>query len=311
MDQGEDRREPAAAEREAVKSSGNGANPRFDWERLILSDRGPEDPLTRLALLALATFVNRDGNAWPSIPTIAQASALGERATRKHLQKAERDGWIKRVPVKKEGQAWRGYSYALTVPEGAARGTAPSQQAAARGTAPDSTKVRHQEAQGAAPDCTKVRHVVPMNLEVNITRTLPPGRALEPRASVNGNSSHEKRPLRSVFVEEARQAIDARAAKRRQQQDHAPPAPLAVSRAEEDRLLNVFAFAVDAWDEKKYDYLVQALDEVCDELEANSENLAFIDFVAQAAAAIAGSTSWPGASALAAKAGRLRLSCAS
>jgi len=68
-----------------VKPSNN-ANPRFEWERMILSDLGPEHPLTRLVSLVLGTFINRDGNAWPSIPTIAHRSRMGERATRRHLQ---------------------------------------------------------------------------------------------------------------------------------------------------------------------------------------------------------------------------------
>jgi hypothetical protein len=116
-----------------------------------------------------------------------------------------------------------------------------------------------------------------------------------------------------VFVEEARGIIEAKAEKKRRQQQEqepaAPPAaptPSAMSKAERDRrLLGVFVFAVDAWDEKKYEYVVQALDEGLDELEP--DDLTFADFAVDAGKAIHQAVSWPGARELAAKASEVRL----
>ena len=85
-----------------------------------------------------------------------------------------------------------------------------------------------------------------------------------------------------------------------------------MSKSEGDRRqLEVLCFALEALGEKEISIVVQALDEVLDDLEANSANLPFIEFVTETARVIAGTTSWPGASELVAKAGRLRLSCAS
>jgi hypothetical protein len=164
---------------------------------------------------------------------------------------------------------------------------------------------------------------VPTNIVVNIPKNTPPGCALEPRAGgLNGKSPLPASGPTSWAAEQVRQAVEAKEAeKRRQQRDPAPPAALPASTSAsaapppvsegDRRQLDVLCFALEALGEKEISIVVQALDEVLDELEANSENLAFIEFVAETAKAIAGTTSWPRASALAVKAGHLRLSCAS
>ena len=53
-----------------------------------------------LVLLAIADFANDDGEAWPSIKTLAAKSRLCERETRYALRRLEHTGEIKTRPAK-------------------------------------------------------------------------------------------------------------------------------------------------------------------------------------------------------------------
>lgn len=88
------------------------------WAR-ALRDHGPEDSTLRLALLVLRTYMNRDGEAYPSQATIAAGAALAEFTVRRALARAEQSGWIERYERRgpASGQAWRRHGYRATVPE--------------------------------------------------------------------------------------------------------------------------------------------------------------------------------------------------
>lgn len=94
-------------------------HPRFDWERLICGPDGPPSGTRRHVLLALATHLDRDGMAWPSIATLAAETCLTERTVITHLERAVREGWIQRE-FKRRGKDWRHYVYTVTLPRSVA-----------------------------------------------------------------------------------------------------------------------------------------------------------------------------------------------
>lgn len=89
---------------------------RFEWERQVISNRGPTKSTTRLVLLALATYVNKERIAWPTTLQLAEATALSERAVCTHLKKAVNEGWIERTASKRKGKDWKNYTYRIVIP---------------------------------------------------------------------------------------------------------------------------------------------------------------------------------------------------
>lgn len=147
---------------------------------MISKHGGPARSTTRHVLLTLATHVDRDLVAFPSIETLTGESGLSDRAVRMHLTIAERGGWIQRSARREGGKAWANYVYRLTLPpvaaassagaiyEGAAADAAASSPegpaSLSEGAAPHS--------EGPAPDGTLVRQDVPTNSTMNIPRTV-------------------------------------------------------------------------------------------------------------------------------------------
>lgn len=153
---------------------------RYVWERAVISKHGgPSSSTTRHVLLTLATHVDRELVAFPSIETLTGESGLSDRAVRMHLALAERGGWIQRSARREGGKAWANYVYRLTLPQVAAASSAGAiHEGAAADAAASSPEgpaslsegaALHSE--GAAPDSTLVRQEVPTNNTMNIPRT--------------------------------------------------------------------------------------------------------------------------------------------
>jgi len=56
--------------------------------------------------------------AWPSQALVATRAGIGERSARRHLERAERDGWLERSRARRaKGRAWYRTGYAARVPD--------------------------------------------------------------------------------------------------------------------------------------------------------------------------------------------------
>ena len=87
------------------------------WRSAVLNST--ETTSTKISLLALAEFANKDGeDAIPGFPALAAKSSLNERTCRRAIDQAE-DRWFTRTPIKLVGKDWRAYAYTLRLPEGA------------------------------------------------------------------------------------------------------------------------------------------------------------------------------------------------
>lgn len=174
---------------------------RFRWERLVVSERGPVSPTTRLVLLALATHLNREGQAWPSEKTLALETGLSERAVLSHLEIAVTDSWIERAASRDQGKAWRRYTYTIRTPSNSALRTAPrSAPPQPQGDAPRSGANRNgpesdaegaeRHAQGAAPDDSLVLKDVQINNEVITSLNTSKNTAAKPALLKEGDGEH-------------------------------------------------------------------------------------------------------------------------
>lgn len=97
---------------------------KFRWQRAFMDSTLP--PGSRHVLHALGVFMAEDGTrCFPSIDTLSNVTGLCEKAVRSNLQRAERDGWIRRWERRadnrplagKAAQGWRHYQYAPNIPE--------------------------------------------------------------------------------------------------------------------------------------------------------------------------------------------------
>lgn len=88
----------------------------WTWRR-ALRDYGPDDPGLLLSLHTLASYMDRDGYAWPSQKLWAKGSRVTERTIRRHMEKAEGLGWLAVETRGRTGRGWRLYSYRAAVPD--------------------------------------------------------------------------------------------------------------------------------------------------------------------------------------------------
>lgn len=58
-------------------------------------ENGPQDPVERLVLLALADFADDYGNCYPSMVGIGAKACVTERGARGIVRRLETDGWVK------------------------------------------------------------------------------------------------------------------------------------------------------------------------------------------------------------------------
>ena len=90
----------------------------FGWRNAIMSELGPGNPLARLVLMTVGLHMKVDGSgAWPSQALIAARAHVGLRTVKRHLESADRHGWIERRPMRRSGQRWRGTEYAACIPD--------------------------------------------------------------------------------------------------------------------------------------------------------------------------------------------------
>lgn len=89
----------------------------FEYRKAIISDAGPDSATMRHILLTLSQYMNEYLYCFPSIETLATATALNEKTVRNQLTQAVNQGWIVRETKGSNGQGWKLYEYVGTVPE--------------------------------------------------------------------------------------------------------------------------------------------------------------------------------------------------
>lgn len=98
----------------------------YEYRLAIRSDTGPDSATMRHVLLTLSQFMGENLYCYPSIKTLAAATALNEKTVRNQLTQAVNQGWIKRGTKGFNGQGWKLYEYVGTIPEHTEFNTAPS-----------------------------------------------------------------------------------------------------------------------------------------------------------------------------------------
>lgn len=89
----------------------------WTWRR-ALRDYGPARPSFRLAMLTLGTWMNRDGEAFPSQDKWARGACMTVRSIQRHLAFATRTGWLGVALAGRTGQGWRHNLYRAAIPDG-------------------------------------------------------------------------------------------------------------------------------------------------------------------------------------------------
>lgn len=90
---------------------------RLSWQMAVMSKLGPANPITRIVLMALQTFMDSDGGrCYPSQPRIAERAGVSLRTAKEHLELAYADGWVQRW-YRKPGSPRGGYAYRATLPD--------------------------------------------------------------------------------------------------------------------------------------------------------------------------------------------------
>lgn len=93
---------------------------RYGWVSAVLSESGPESPLTRLVLLVLAAHMSNVGlSCFPSIDTIARKARVSRRAVITHLKAAIVAGWLLKTPRMMSGGRRSSNEYVARVPAAA------------------------------------------------------------------------------------------------------------------------------------------------------------------------------------------------
>jgi DNA-binding MarR family transcriptional regulator len=92
----------------------------YEWRDAIRSERGPPSPTTRLVLICLSLWINRnERQCWPSQKTLARHTGLSLRTVKQHLALADDEGWIFRERKRRTGRRWAQTFYEMTIPVGA------------------------------------------------------------------------------------------------------------------------------------------------------------------------------------------------
>lgn len=89
--------------------------PPWVW-RKALRDRGPRSPSLLLTLYTIATFMNRDGYAFPGFDLIAKGARTSTRTVQRHIAEARRTGWLG-VEAAGTKKGWRKNSYRAAIPD--------------------------------------------------------------------------------------------------------------------------------------------------------------------------------------------------
>lgn len=168
---------------------------RFEWERQVVSNRGPVNPTTRHVLLALGTFTNKEGIAWPTTLQLAAATGLSERTVCTHLKIAANEAWIE-IKERKVGKNWKHHIYKITIPTLRAEPRSAANGSLCAGTDAD---VIETDALGTETGDGLPLKDVQSNNVMNTSNNI----------SNNNNSVHfkEGKPEQSITVEQTAQGL--------------------------------------------------------------------------------------------------------
>ena len=90
----------------------------FAWRWAVMSEAGPDNPLSKLVCMALSLHMKDHGaGAFPTQASLAKASGMGLRSVKRHLEALERNGWVQRVKVRDPGKTWAKTLYTAVVPD--------------------------------------------------------------------------------------------------------------------------------------------------------------------------------------------------
>ena len=151
---------------------------RYEWEEQVLGSDLP--PTTRLVLVTLGTYMDKHGTgAFPSQQTLAERSHLGVRTVRKHLELAQRKGWL--LKVRQGRHVGRGGSYSnmydAVIPLAAGTQDPPAEPPALSTTGTQDPPANP----AGGTDCSQEAHDDPAG-----GSTVPPNRPEQPKRSNAG-----------------------------------------------------------------------------------------------------------------------------
>ncbi len=97
------------------------SSPAWSWRHAITQSDLPAN--TRLVLLTLSCHMNEHGRGcFPSQEQLAAEAGLDRKTIRRHLERAEEAGWIRRTELGLKGQKWRLTDYRAVHPAEVANG---------------------------------------------------------------------------------------------------------------------------------------------------------------------------------------------
>lgn len=89
----------------------------WDWRSYII-EYGPDNSTYKLILLTLSCFMDSaGGSCFPSVKKLAKCTSLGRTSVIKYLDKADKDGWIKKSIHGYSGQGWKRNEYTADIPK--------------------------------------------------------------------------------------------------------------------------------------------------------------------------------------------------
>ncbi len=88
----------------------------WTWRR-ALRDHGPDQQGLLLTLYTLGTFMDDNGFAYPGQQTLAHGARASVRTIRRHMEQAQKLGWVEFELAGRSGQGWRRYIYRCAVPD--------------------------------------------------------------------------------------------------------------------------------------------------------------------------------------------------
>jgi hypothetical protein len=88
----------------------------YDWQAAIKASETLHRT-TKSVLQTLATYMGKNGVAFPSTQTLASATGFTERCICTHLEKAAQSGWLIKSLRGKNGQGWKRHAYTAKIPE--------------------------------------------------------------------------------------------------------------------------------------------------------------------------------------------------
>jgi hypothetical protein len=176
--------------------------------RVCIRMHAPNDPWTKLLLLALNTFMNDSGEGFPGQESLARAASMGVSTVRAKLNAASRAGWIAVYARHRPGQQWKSYSYRTCVPDWI-----------------DLSEIQFEDDNGGASDG---EHLADLHeskygtIEPEAVRgTLYPQKGKKRAPPAHGGTGKGSRTVSEGFPNEAPPADDM---KHRQPTEEAPPA---------------------------------------------------------------------------------------